>query len=320
MARASLIASTYRSERFLSTWMRSLEASTIWGDCELVVVANEPTALEQELLRGFADKHPQTRVVTVPREPLYRSWNRAIAETTSPLLAIANVDDLRTPDGLAEQVAALERDRDALFAYGPFSISRTFPPSDGALRTVPAREFDREVFTRGMMLGPFFVWRRTAHPGLVQFDEQLLVGGDFDLAVRLALHGRGVAVGARLGVYYDGGTGLSTRGDRQAIEGTVLCLRYGIYDRVDYSLVADAVAYRIPDLLLPDGRWLSLAEAVPGYEALLAERRARWHQHGLRRGAFRERPAMRTIREAARRIVRLKHRLERLVGRRAPDG
>lgn len=299
MLRVSLLASTYRSERFLGPWLRSIEELTIWPEAELVVIANDPQPAERELLHAFAGTHDQARVVEVEREPLYRSWNRAIAASQAPLLAIANVDDLRTPGGLAAQVAALEQDDGALFAYGPFTVVRTFPPDGAPGLHVPAEPFDREAFTRGMHAGPFVVWRRTEQPATLWFDEQLRVAADFDLIVRLSMHGTGVPVAEDLGFYYDGGTGLSTEGSRQQIEKAVLELRYGIYDKIDYERVADAAAYRIPDLQLPGGEWLPVAEAVPDYERFLADRRARWHARGLAHWRSPWRRAWRGARNAA---------------------
>jgi glycosyltransferase involved in cell wall biosynthesis len=281
--RVSLLASTYRSRRFLEAWLRSLESQTVWPQAELVVVANDPEPDEQRLLGEFAARHAQVRLLEVARESLYRSWNRAIAEASAPVLAIANVDDLRTPGGLETQVAAMEADPQALFCYGAFTISRRFPPPPGDGRLVPAEPFDREAFTRGMRLGPFFVWRNTGEPATTWFDEQLRVGGDMDLAVRLALHGRGIPVSESLGVYYDGSTGLSTTGDVQPIERTVLELRYGIYEDIDYRYIADAAHYVVPRVLMPDGTWTPVADLVPGYEELVAARRDRWRRRAPQR-------------------------------------
>src|SRR4051794_5954028 len=120
--RVSLLASAYRSERYLPAWLENMAAQTIWPQAELIVVANDVQPAEREILATFADAHPQVRVVDVDREPLYRSWNSAIRLARAPLLAIANVDDLRAPEGLERQVRDLEGDRSALFSYGGFEI------------------------------------------------------------------------------------------------------------------------------------------------------------------------------------------------------
>jgi glycosyltransferase involved in cell wall biosynthesis len=283
-ARVSLIASTYRSERFLTAWLDSLQALTIWPDCELVVVANDPQPREDELLDAFCAKHPQATVIRVPREGVYRSWNRAIDASNAPLIALANVDDLRTPDGLQAQVEAMEADSEALFAYGPFHAVDVFPapalPGDAPI--VGGDPFDREAFTRSMLVGPFFLWRRSADPGLRYFDEQMQVGGDMDLAVRLAFRGHGVPVAAHLGAYYNGGTGLSTGAGPQPVELAVIELRYGIFDKLDYRHVPDALAYDLRHLMLPGGP-TPIGDVLPDYEELLARRRASWGAAGLER-------------------------------------
>jgi glycosyltransferase involved in cell wall biosynthesis len=286
--RVSLLASTYRSGRFLPSWLESLETQTIWPETELVVVANDPSPDEGRLLSEFAKRNPQVRVLTLEREPLYRSWNRAMATTTAPLLGVANVDDLRTPSGLERQVDALEESPDALFCYGSWISSPEFPASGSVNGSFAAAPFDREEFTRSMLVGPFFIWRRSDNPAIRFFDEQLEVGGDFDLAIRLALHGRGIPVNENLGTYYDGGTGLSTAGERQPIERTVLELRYGIYDKLDFSYVPQAAEYTISQLLQPDANWLPVAEVVPDYEEFLRARRERWYRPP-RRGFIRRR-------------------------------
>jgi hypothetical protein len=275
-ARVSLVASTYRSQRFVPAWLESLEGQTIWPQAELTIIANDPQPEEESALREFACRHAQVQLLTVAREPLYRSWNRGIAATTAPLIALANVDDLRTPSGLEAQVEALEADPGALFAYGPYAVSTQFPPDPATARPVTAVEFEQEEFTRSMHAGPFFVWRRSDDPATRFFDEQLKVGGDMDLAIRLAVRGHALPVSEPLGWYYDGGTGLSTGGDTQPIERTVLELRYGIYDKVEVEWVAQASEYVIPQLLQPDGSWLPLDEVIPSYREWLRDRRERW--------------------------------------------
>jgi hypothetical protein len=283
----ALIASTYRSEPFLQAWLANVAAQTIWPQAELVVIANDPRPAESALLDAFCAAHPQAKVFAVERESLYRSWNRAIEASHAPLLALSNVDDLRTPDGLEAQVAALEADAHAAFAYGPYHSVATFPSDPVAVgRTlVDPPVFDREEFTRSMHAGPFFAWRRRPEPELRLFDEQLRVVGDMDLVVRLAFNGAGIRVATHLGAYYDAGTGLSTGAGLQPLEAAMLLQRYGIYDKLDYRFVAHAAAeYDLRNLYL-QGVTARVADVVPEYDALLSDRRARWLEDGLDRFA-----------------------------------
>jgi hypothetical protein len=78
------------------------------------------------------------------------------------------------------------------------------------------------------------------------FDEQLVSGGDFDLSIRLALQGPAVRVPSLLGYYLDAGVGASTSpNSMQLIERTVIELRYGIYEKVDWQFVNRALNYDI---------------------------------------------------------------------------
>jgi hypothetical protein len=285
--RVSLVASVYRGERYLPAWLQNMSAQVIWRDAELILVANDLQPGEREVVAPFAAAHPQVRVVEVDREPLYRSWNRAIALAQAPLLAIANVDDLRAPEGLERQVRDLEDNQDALFSYGGFEITDSFPPAGQPLAAVDPPAFDRETFTSGMHVGPFLVWRATGRRATEFFDEGLRSGSDMDFAIRLAFHGRGLKAPCRLGWYYDGGTGLSTAGALQRVERAVLCLRYGMFDELDLDQLPEVSRYCVPELVMPDGARLPVADAVPGYDALLAARRRRWNPPGHHRRRIR---------------------------------
>lgn len=83
------------------------------------------------------------------------------------------------------------------------------------------------------------------------------------------------------GYYLNEGKGASTRpNSRQALERTAIELRYGIYDKVDYDLVADATQLDITHLYkngVPD----SVQKYVPTYSELILKRKEHWHKRGL---------------------------------------
>ena len=277
--RISILLSTYNSENFLSHQLRSIQNLTIWKDAELIIAANDPNPAERDILARFEKKWPeQVTVMTIPRESLYASWNRCIHSSKAGLLAIANVDDIRTPQGLEQQVACLEKSPEASFCYGSFSIVNQFPSDDGSLISPPS--FERLEFTRSMHLGPFFVWRKAVHEKIGYFDEQFRSGGDFDFAIRLAIQGKGVRIDDLLGYYYSAGTGLSTGSNLQPIERTVIELRYGNYDKLDYDFLPEALQYHIANFYWGGG-WHSIAKIVPDYTGWIANRRQKWFELGM---------------------------------------
>jgi hypothetical protein len=134
-----------------------------------------------------------------------------------------------------------------------------------------------------MLLGPFMAFRKSLVEKAGYFDEQLRSGADFDLAVRLAFHGKPVLAKGLLGYYLNEGKGASTRPDsKQALDRTAIELRFGIYDKVNYDLVAQATQLDLLHVHV-DGQKVPIANFVPDYSALIEERRARWHNVGLRR-------------------------------------
>jgi len=121
--------------------------------------------------------------------------------------------------------------------------------------------------TRGMTIGPFFMFRRTSLEKSGMFDEQLKSGADFDLAIRLAIHNPNVICAPGiLGYYLDEGKGASTNGDgKQPTERTLIEIRYGIYDKIDKTWIQKTQPYRAEELLI-EGKWLSIRNFVPNYD------------------------------------------------------
>jgi hypothetical protein len=293
----SLIASTYRSDPFLAMWINSIFSLTLWPNTELIIIANEPSEIEKKLLAGAVAQFPnQVHVEHVPRESLYRSWNRALSIAKAGLLGIANVDDLRFPKSLEIQVDSLDSNPEALFCFGSFYTSHSFPPSETSRSKKPIKVpcYQREEFTRTMHLGPFFLWRRTTNAAIRFFDEQFKTAGDFDFAIRLALQGSGVRVSLPLGIYYDAALGLSTSGIRPRVEKNVVLLRYGIYDKLNERYRPAITCHYHPGALLKDASWTPLSAFLPNYESWLEGRWRRWHSIGARRNfvrsALRENP------------------------------
>ena len=270
MPKISIILSTYRSDRYLGMWLSNLVEQTSWPVAELVVVANAPSKYESDLLESLKTKWPsRVKLISVDRESLYKSWNRCIDLSEGDYLAIANVDDLRTVDGLMEQISVLDSFKDSIFCYAQFYINSNFGEKSG--RLVDIKNEPLAEFTRGMLLGPFFVWRRTQTLAISYFDEQFLSGGDFDFAIRLALCGYGVRVESPVGYYLDAGIGLSTGSQLQPIERTVIELRYGIFDKIDYSYFQEALSYNVTSILYK-GNFTSIPDILPDYKKFVSKR------------------------------------------------
>ena len=270
LPKVSVLLSVYRAERYLHQYLENVLEQTLGEAVELSVVHNDPTPGERSILDAFDGRIRMIRSET-ERESLYKSWNRAIAQSSGDYLACWNADDLRTPDSLERMARTLDEDSEAGWTYGDFLISRCHGNRTG--RHVRSVEWSRDRATRGAIGGPFFVWRRNLLEQVGWFDEQFRSGGDFDYTARLSLASRGARTPGMLGYFLSTGEGLSTSGELQPIERTVIQLRYGIYETVDWHYVPPSLQYRVQPVLQPEGRWVRVQDSIPDYESLIASRR-----------------------------------------------
>lgn len=272
--KVSIILSIFRAERFLSRFLEDVLEQTLGGALELSLVHNAPSDVERAILDRFSGKIQMVRSET-PRESLYASWNRAIAQSHGDYLVCWNVDDLRVADSLERMAKALDEDSGLGWTYGDFAISNIFGEKTGNRVATP--EWSRELATRGAIGGPFFMWRRDLMSKVGWFDEQFSSGADFDYTVRLSLHSHAARTPGLIGYFLNEQAGLSTSGTLQPIERTAIQLRYGIYETLDWRYVHPSLRFRVRHILQPGEAWLPVEEFVPGYEQLIEARRpAAW--------------------------------------------
>ena len=289
MPTVSVITPVYRGERYLSEFFDALVSQTAFSDLELVLVHNQPSTVERGLVRSFARSYPdklvhlvvdETNACRLDRRPgswaletVAQSMNRAIAQAAGEYIALWNVDDLRVTDSLEREVAVLESDAQIGLTYGDFVIVARPGHTTGLHQPCP--EFDRGEFTRSCY-GGFQMWRKSVHDVAGLFDEQLRSGADFDLWIRIAAQSSMKKTQGDLGYYLDAGSGLSTRkSGLRFVEDTVIGLRYGIIDRIDYRLLRQARQYRIAELHF-GGKWHPVAKFFPEYDERAATLKRLW--------------------------------------------
>lgn len=272
----STITPCFNMKRYLKLFLDELPKQTIFDRLQVVLDHNEPTPEELEWVREFQEKYPGVlkHIIVDPVEPIGTSMNRCIREADGDFVAIWNVDDLRTPDSLEKQANVLLENEEYDISHGNFVIVNKFPGTSGQFVDHSVYSHKPKEFTRSMVLGPFFMWRKSLCEKAGMFDEQLKSGADFDLAIRLAIHGKvGVAHGV-LGYYLDEGRGASTRGDgKQPLERTLIEVRYGIYDKIVpqwLQKLQEKTEYKI-DKVVFDETEHDVTSFVPDYDAFRNE-------------------------------------------------
>ena len=218
-------------------------------DLEIVLDHNEPTDEEINLVEEHNQKHDNILHIQVEGvDPIGISMNRCIEFASGDYLCIWNVDDLRTPDSIEVMAKTLDDNPDIDFVYGNYTIVPNFGNTEGEYVDETGRENE---LTTGMILGPFFMFRKSIIEKSGVFDEQLVQGADYDLALRLAFNGKGLHIPINLGYYLNDGQGLSTGSRKQPIERTVIELRYGV--RVlEPHLVPETREYDVENIIVDE--------------------------------------------------------------------
>lgn len=219
-----IVTSLYRSDKHLASFLR--HAVKVHAGLrrhgivfEHLLIINDPTDTERKL---SAHLSPPFRVIVVPREPIYATWNRGIQETTAPIITFWGVDDIRFVTALLRGIEAIGKGFDAV--YFPFIYLRYIRAMGFKLLAKiwvfsPPR-YNPERFKTEMHAGPHFMAHRRAFDTNGCFDETFTIAGDFDWWSRFAgTHLKACRIGAISGIFTNDGTTLSgSRSRKQANE------------------------------------------------------------------------------------------------------
>ena len=242
MTKVSTITHCYNMGKYMEGFLTNLSEQT-HKDLEVVIDHNDPSDVEIKLVEAHNEIYDNIFHIQVEGvDPIGISMNRCIENASGDYLCIWNVDDLRTPDSIEVMAKTLDENPDVDFVYGNYNIVPQFGLKEGQLVDETGKE---EYLKTGMILGPFFMFRKSALEKTKVFDEQLVSGADYDLALRLAFNGKGLHIPNILGYYLNEGLGASTRPDsKQPLERTVIELRYGL-DVIDPRLIPATREYDI---------------------------------------------------------------------------
>lgn len=122
--------------------------------------------------------------------------NRVVAESDAPWVAHCDADDVLLPGALREAVAALEAEPAAGQAFALHVEAdadlRLSPASFEEQRALlgrahaPGRNLGRDLLVHGMVANPLRTYRRSALEAVGPFREDLRMGTDYDMALRMA--------------------------------------------------------------------------------------------------------------------------------------
>tara|TARA_B100001029_G_scaffold73765_1_gene60271 strand:- start:682 stop:1422 length:741 start_codon:yes stop_codon:yes gene_type:complete len=212
--------------KYMKGFLDNLSTQT-HKDLEVILDHNDPSDEEITLVEEYNKEHDNIFHIQVDGvDPIGVSMNRCIEFATGDYLCIWNVDDLRTPESIEIMAKVLDENPDVDLVYGNYVIVSKFGETNGQFVDV---EPHIPELKEGMILGPFFMFRKSLIEKSGVFDEQLIQGPDYDLALRLVRNGKAYFMSDSLGYYLNEGLGMSTKPDsKQPIERTVIELRYNV--------------------------------------------------------------------------------------------
>ena len=226
MTKVSTITPCYNMGKYMKGFLDNLSTQT-HKDLEIVLDHNDPSDEEVKLVEEYNQQYDNILHIKVEGvDPIGTSMNRCIEYATGDYLCIWNVDDLRTPDSIEIMAKVLDDNPDIDLVYGNYVIVSKFGETNGQFVDV---EPHIPELKEGMILGPFFMFRKSLIEKSGLFDEQLIQGPDYDLALRLVRNGKAHFIPDNLGYYLNEGLGMSTKpNSKQPIERTVIELRYNV--------------------------------------------------------------------------------------------
>jgi GT2 family glycosyltransferase len=234
----TIISSLYRTDTHIKKWATEITRCVDKlmyksVSVELIVVANDPTPLELQILDNLK-KFTWLRVICVQRESLYASWNRGIQEGNADLCCFWNVDDLRSPDAILEAINKMKntlssQEKKLGIFYFPFTYKRYVKVGNWKIlvkkKIMTPIEFNREEFIRSMHTGPFFIFTQDTFDLIGGFDPSLKVVGDFEWCARAATLGIPfIRCEQNAGTFHNDGTTLS--GSKSLLHTTELIQLY----------------------------------------------------------------------------------------------
>jgi cellulose synthase/poly-beta-1,6-N-acetylglucosamine synthase-like glycosyltransferase len=226
MPLVSVILSLYDCRKYLSTYLQNVLEQSISDQIELSIVHNSPRLDEKLIIEDYKSKI-NIKYQEVDRESLYKSWNKAIKQSTGKYLVCWNVDDLREKDSIYKMVKTLDENKSIGFTYGDFIITKNFGTKVGEYINTP--DFKKKIGLTSAIGGPFFMWRKNLIPKVGYFDEQFLSGADLDYTIRLSKESDGKKTNGLIGYFLNDANGLSTKNiSLQTKERTLIEIRHNI--------------------------------------------------------------------------------------------
>jgi glycosyltransferase involved in cell wall biosynthesis len=208
----SAIVPIYNAERFIRGLLEDLEAQTVADQLEIVICNTGSPQDEGTVIAEFMARYDNITYITTPsRENSHEAANRCIAAASGAYLTLACVDDRHRPDALEIMARTLDAYPNTGLVYADSLITRRANETWAANTAHSVFRWPEFSLRQALMyscFGPQPMWRRELHASCGVCDPTLLVAGDYDLFLRLAIHGGARHIPETLGLFLEGGNAM----------------------------------------------------------------------------------------------------------------
>lgn len=234
MTSISVLTSLYNCKEYLDRFFYNAEKITNLDEVEFIFIHNDSTEKEKEIIDNFLKLNKiNYQYVEVPREGLYKSWNRGIQLAHGKYIAIWNVDDIRFPDSFILQRDILDRHIDVALTYGNYHITRKY--GEVGERIINTIDINKETWFKKFQGGCFLMWRKSIHESIGYFDEQFVSLGDQDFWYRVIEKYKVKRSEGSLGSFLaEPNKGISKSSNIPLYEKNIIGLRYGFFTYINF--------------------------------------------------------------------------------------
>lgn len=185
----SAIVSTYNSEAFVRECLEDLEAQSIAGVMEIIVVDAASEQDEWRSVREYQDRFRNVVYVRAPRRVnVYAAWNLALRIAHGRYLTPCSTNDRLRSDAYKIMATALGTNPDVGLVYGDSYLTEK-PHETFASHTRCGAynwpDYSYEDLLQYCRVGPHPMWRRSVHDVVGHFDEGYEAVGDYEFWLRM---------------------------------------------------------------------------------------------------------------------------------------
>lgn len=208
----SAVIPVYNNGPYVAEAVESVLAQTRPPD-EIVVVDDGSTDGTAEALRPYRDR---IRYIYQNNQGEPAARNRGIRESTGQYIAFLDGDDLWAPRKLELQMECFRQHSKCALVYSDMSTFDQNGTIDASVKlrfkmTLSSGRIFPALFMRSLFGSGSVVFRKTCLDTVGYFDEQLLVGSDYEMWLRISRHFNLAAVDKPL-LKYRHHPAMSTRG------------------------------------------------------------------------------------------------------------